>query len=133
MDPKEYISKMGYRDDSPYRKSPYLDIHTPNGIIDMSYTGTPLFANGQYLPPYSGQHNMGTQNVREIPVAQDGGGLWWREMKDCAGLTGQSLIDCQASNDYKRIEGEKKEVEFNKFLNKVNILIMLYINFSLNI
>ena len=39
----------------------------------MSQTGIPLFANGQYLPPYSGMHDMGTENVREIPVAKKGG------------------------------------------------------------
>jgi hypothetical protein len=69
----DYISKMGYRDDSPFRDNPYNDIYTPNGIIDMSQTGIPLFANGQYLPPYSGMHDMGTENVREIPVAKKGG------------------------------------------------------------
>ena len=40
----DYISKMGYRDDSPFRDNPYNDIYTPNGIIDMSQTGIPLFA-----------------------------------------------------------------------------------------
>lgn len=61
-------SMMGYRDDSPYRQLPVIDINTPNGYIDMSATGIPLFANGQYLPPYSGQHFMGTDVVREIPI-----------------------------------------------------------------
>ena len=69
----DYISKMGYRDGSPFGDNPYNDIYTPNGIIDMSQTGIPLFANGQYLPPYSGMHDMGTENVREIPVAKKGG------------------------------------------------------------
>ena len=69
----DYISKMGYRDDSPFRDNSYNDIYTPNGIIDMSQTGIPLFANGQYLPPYSGTYDMGTENVREIPVAKKGG------------------------------------------------------------
>ena len=71
MNKKEDISRMGYRDDSPYREEPFLDINTPSGMIDMSQTGIPLFANGQLLPPYSGQHNMGTTNVREVPVGQN--------------------------------------------------------------
>ena len=64
---------MGYRDDSPFRKEDYLDIYTPNGIIDMSNTGIPLLANGgRYLPPYSGLHQFDTPWVREIPLAQKG-------------------------------------------------------------
>lgn len=66
------ISKMGYRDDSPYRDRPSLDIHTPNGVIDMSQTGLPILANGRYLEPYSGLHQFDTTRVREIPLAQYG-------------------------------------------------------------
>ena len=69
----DYVSKMGYRDDSPFNKRPYIDINTPNGVIDMSGTGTPLMANGVYLPPYSGQHQFNTTKVREVPLAKDGG------------------------------------------------------------
>ena len=64
----DYVSKMGYRDDSPFNKRPYIDINTPTGVIDMSNTGTPLMANGVYLPPYSGQHQFNTTKVRETPV-----------------------------------------------------------------
>ena len=66
------VSKMGYRDDSPYRSMPYIDIHTPNGTIDMSATGIPLWANGRVLPPYSGMHQFDSKVVREIPLAQTG-------------------------------------------------------------
>lgn len=66
------ISKQGYRDDSPYRSMPSIDIHTPSGIIDMSSTGIPLWANGRILPPYSGIHRFDTDTVREIPLAQTG-------------------------------------------------------------
>jgi len=76
------LSMMGYRDDSPYRERSSIDIHTPNGMIDMSQsmidmseTGIPLMANGQYLPPYSGIHNMGTPYVTEERIARYGGGL----------------------------------------------------------
>ena len=69
----DYVSKMGYRDDSPFNTRPYIDINTPNGLIDMSNTGIPLLANGQYLPPYSGMHQFDTDVVREIPLAEEGG------------------------------------------------------------
>jgi len=69
------LSMMGYRDDSPYRERSSIDIHTPTGMIDMSQTGIPLMANGQYLPPYSGIHNMGTPYVREERMAKYGGWL----------------------------------------------------------
>lgn len=69
------LSMMGYRDDSPYRDRSSIDIHTPTGMIDMSQTGIPLMANGQYLPPYSGMHNMGTPYVKETPVKKYGGWL----------------------------------------------------------
>jgi predicted chitinase len=65
-------SIMGYRDDSQYRNEPFIDINTPTGFIDMSKTGMPLLANGQLLPPYSGQHDMGTTKVREVPFANGG-------------------------------------------------------------
>lgn len=70
----DYVSRMGYRDDSPFNDRPYIDIHTPSGMIDMSNTGIPLMANGMYLPPYSGMHQFEPGIVREqkIPMAQDG-------------------------------------------------------------
>ena len=64
---------MGYRDDSPFRNEPSIDIHTPNGVIDMSSTGIPLMANGRILPPYSGQHQFDSNVVRETPLMQTGG------------------------------------------------------------
>jgi len=64
------ISKQGYRDDSPYRSMSSIDIHTPSGIVDMSSTGIPLWANGQLLQPYSGQHFIGAEQVKEIPAKQ---------------------------------------------------------------
>ena len=72
MKNKKLISKMGYRDDSPYRDRSHIDIHTPDGSIDMSETGIPLWANGRILPPYSGTHQFDTNVVREIPIAQSG-------------------------------------------------------------
>ena len=70
----DYVSKMGYRDDSPFNNRPYIDIYTPSGMIDMSSTGIPLIANGMYLPPYSGMYQFEPGIVREqrIPMAQKG-------------------------------------------------------------
>lgn len=59
---------LGYSDGSPYINEPFIDINTPSGLIDMSNTGRTILANGKELPPYSGIHNMGTTNVREIPL-----------------------------------------------------------------
>jgi len=68
-------SLLGYRDDSPYRDLPYIDINTPQGIIDMSGTGIFLKAkdNTGYstvLPPYSGQHKFKGNTVRESPLGK---------------------------------------------------------------
>ena len=68
MKNKKLISKLGYSDGSPFKDEPYLDIHTPNGKIDMSNTGVSLLANGRILPPYSGIHHFDTDIVREIPL-----------------------------------------------------------------
>ena len=59
---------LGYSDGSPYSSEPFIDINTPSGLIDMSNTGRPILANGTELAPYSGIHDMGTTNVREIPL-----------------------------------------------------------------
>jgi hypothetical protein len=69
----DYVSKMGYRDDSPFNNRSYIDINTPNGSIDMSNTGIDLIANGRFLPAYSGIHQFDTTTVREIPAAENGG------------------------------------------------------------
>jgi len=68
------VSTYGYRDDSPFRNSPSLNIFTKNGVIDMSNTGIPIMANGRFLPPYSGMHQFEPGIVREqrIPTAQKG-------------------------------------------------------------
>ena len=86
-------SKMGYRDDSPFRKEPFIDISTPNGLIDMSGTGIPLLANGRVLPPYSGTHQFEPGIVRETPLMQEGDEtkpekrLSWKDWKTDAEMT----------------------------------------------
>ena len=69
----EFISTYGYSDFSPFRNQEYLDIYSPNGVIDMSNTGIPLLANGgRYLPPYSGLHQFDTPWIREEKFEQGG-------------------------------------------------------------
>jgi len=77
MTREEFISQMGYSDNSPLKNEDSLDIKTgENGIIDMTNTGTPLMANGKYLPPYSGHHQFQPNStVTEIPVRKQGGAL----------------------------------------------------------
>jgi hypothetical protein len=66
----DYVSKMGYRDDSPFNKRKSITINTQDGSIDMSNTGQPLIANGKYLPPYSGIHQFDTNEVIETKLDQ---------------------------------------------------------------
>ena len=79
LEQPEDWSEEGYKDDSPYRNEPFIDINDNiegNGTtIDMSETGKTLSANGRVLPPYSGIHQFDEDVVREIPLAQGGGGL----------------------------------------------------------
>ena len=72
------------------KKNPTIDIDTPDGIIDMTNTGIPLFANGTLLPPYSGKYNMGTTKVREIPATKGFIGYDTREGNIISGLAHDS-------------------------------------------
>ena len=72
MNNRRDISKQGYKDNSPYKDRPYLDIETQNGIIDMDGVSVPLLANNVILQPNSGLHKFNNKNVREIPMAQKG-------------------------------------------------------------
>ena len=87
---------MGYRDDSPFKEEPYLDINTPTGQIDMSQTGTPLMANGRMLPPYSGMHQFEPGIVREEPMHQMPDGSW---------MTGET------HGEYEELELTDEEIE----------------------
>jgi hypothetical protein len=69
-------SKMGYRRDSPYKDDPFIDIFSPEGLIDMSRTdkdlvGVDEYGNMQIMAagapvPYSFQG----QQIREIPLSE---------------------------------------------------------------
>jgi len=75
MEDQKDISKHGYKDDSPYKDRPYLDIYTPNGVIDMTDVSIPLLANNVFLQSNSGLHKFNSDKVREIPMAQYGGSV----------------------------------------------------------
>ena len=74
----DYVSKMGYRFDSPFQNAKQLTINTPNGVIDMSKTPRDLFAqsdNGYetFLKAGSGLHYFpGAKYVTEHRM-QSGG------------------------------------------------------------
>lgn len=73
----DYKSIFGYANGSAYRNSPYLDIQTKEGLIDMSNTSIPLYAQDEtgyskMLPPYSGMHKFRGKKVREIPMQRGG-------------------------------------------------------------
>ena len=72
------ISELGYQDNSPYKNNKFIDINSPNKLIDMSNTGIPLFAkdnNGysKILQPYSGMHKFTGTKIKETPIYQNGG------------------------------------------------------------
>lgn len=71
---QDLISILGYRDDSPFKSNPYLDIYTPNGVIDMSQTSMDLIGidnKGNKKKMKAGRKNpyrFEGDIVREIPT-----------------------------------------------------------------
>lgn len=79
----DIVSVMGYRDNSPFRFSPSLNIQSPEGLIDMTGVSQPIVINDgeMILPPNSGIHQVPTDKngiVKETPMNQfqDGGGIY---------------------------------------------------------
>jgi len=74
----DIISMLGYSNNSPFKGNPYLDIHTPNGLIDMSNTYMDLIGidnKGNKKKMKAGRKNpyrFEGDIVREIPMAQRG-------------------------------------------------------------
>ena len=72
-------SMLGYSRNSPYKNDPFIDIFTPEGLIDMSNTDKDLIGidehgNTQLMLANSGNPYMFPgQQVREIPVSKLGG------------------------------------------------------------
>lgn len=69
---------MGYRRDSPYKNDPYIDIFSPEGLIDMSQTdknlvGIDEYGNVQYMQAGSqNPYKFEGKNIREIPMKKGG-------------------------------------------------------------
>lgn len=70
----DLISLLGYRADSPFQNNPYLDIHSPGGLIDMSATSQDLmgYSNlGEVKKLKAGRKNpyqFKGDVIREIPI-----------------------------------------------------------------
>lgn len=70
----DLISLLGYSKNSPYTGNPYLDIHTPEGLIDMSNTPMDLIGidnKGNKKKMKAGRKNpykFEGDMVREIPM-----------------------------------------------------------------
>jgi hypothetical protein len=73
----ELKSVLGYSKDSPYKNSPFLDIFTPGGLIDMSNTEMDLMGVdnlGNVKKMKAGAKNpyqFEGQTVREIPIKKN--------------------------------------------------------------
>lgn len=77
MPKKDKVSTMGYSVGSPYRGRPFIDINTPEGLIDMSNTDIPLMGMDEtgmqkMMMPHSGMHKFRGRKVREVPMQQGG-------------------------------------------------------------
>jgi len=112
----DLISILGYSKNSPFKGNPYLDIHTPDGLIDMSNTDMDLIGidnkgNKKKMKagrknPYKFEGNV----VREIPAGnpyQEGG--MTREQVFSFLFDGDD--DYQLSEKQKEIEEREKMVE----------------------
>lgn len=85
------INKLGYKDISPYKNSPYLDIQSPSGAITMKGVSTPLLAitdQGERRMMYPGEeHQFNSKLIREIPMRryyQGGGEMQEAQMQEMA-------------------------------------------------
>lgn len=82
----DIISMLGYSNNSPFKGNPYLDIHTPNGLIDMSNTDMDLIGidnKGNKKKMKAGRKNpykFEGDIVREVPMQV--GGLHFLEPND---------------------------------------------------
>jgi len=113
---EDYISKMGYRDDSPFNKRKFIDINTPNGVIDMSKSGRTLRATDskgktKVLKPYSGQHQFAPGIVREELIEEE---------FDDAELTDEEIADLRAQG-YEVEELPKAQTGINGTLEPITL------------
>lgn len=105
----DYKSKLGYSKGSPYANNPFLDIFTPEGVIDMSNTPQDVLGIDEYdnaimmkandPSPYQFQGQM----VREIPLTEMArGGLTAKQY-----MTERGLRDGKGKGDFNNITPNK--------------------------
>jgi hypothetical protein len=102
-------SILGYAVGSPYRNNPYININTPQGLIDMSNTDIPLLAvdetgYSKVLPPFSGTHKFRGKKVKEIPLAKKGG-----IKKQKGGYSAEDLYNFLFEDDEEDVKPKQKE------------------------
>lgn len=70
----DVISKLGYKNNSPFKNYSKLNINTPSGIINMDNVNKRLLAIGnnsgevKILEPNSGNYKFNDNSVTEIPI-----------------------------------------------------------------
>jgi hypothetical protein len=109
------LSRQGYSKGSPYRGMPFIDINTPNGVIDMSNTDIPLVAVDEtgfskYLRPGSGLHQFQGKQVREIPMAKGGPSKWKAKEMLKDGTANGKKLTAKQKRYFGWIAGGKKQM-----------------------
>lgn len=71
------ISELGYKDNSPFKNNPFLDINSPNGSITMQNVSTPLLGvdnlgNVKTMFPNK-EYGFPGSTITEMPLAKNGG------------------------------------------------------------
>lgn len=121
-------SIMGYAFNSPFRFNPYLDIQTPEGLIDMSNTPIDLLGIdnlGNTKKMKAGKKNpykfKGTQ-VREIPIAQQGGNTYQQFYNDYLNSSTYKdrLIKSGYSNPEQVIKDRLENINSSKLISSDN-------------
>lgn len=104
------LDQMGYKDNSPYRNSPYLDINSPN--ITMQGVSQPLMGvadTGERKIMYPGRDYSfpGANKVREIPLKYQTGAEYDDEELETEGT--KQTDDSSGQYDYSTYENIKAD------------------------
>lgn len=68
------VSRKGYKNNSPYKNSPYLVINSPKGVITMDNVDKPLLGidiknnESKVMKPNSGEHYFRGDVILEVPL-----------------------------------------------------------------
>lgn len=109
----DFKSKLGYSKGSPYSGNPYLDINTPNGLIDMSNTPHDLIGitpsgESQYMKANStNPYQFNSTVVREIPLTK---------YHKRGGLTSRQIFDYLFKDEEQEGPLTTSQVENNEYL-----------------